>query len=123
MKNSIKAFLILSLFSLILLGNTSFAQTSAKNDVKFKKATYSVDVHCNSCKEKIGKALAYEKGVKEFTVDVDKKLVSVTYNPAKTNLEKIKKSISKLGYKPKLSSTKACCDKSHARSGSSCCKK
>jgi mercuric ion binding protein len=95
MKKS-KALILFSLIALLLSAQSIQAQSSSK----FKKITYDVDVKCNSCKEKIGKAMAYTKGVKDCDVDVSKKQVTVTYNPNKTTKDKIKKELEKLGYKP-----------------------
>jgi mercuric ion binding protein len=53
---------------------------------------------CEMCKETIEKNLAFEKGVKKSVVDVDTKVVTVTYNPEKTTPEKIRIAISKIGY-------------------------
>ena len=122
-KNKINAVIILSLFAFMMIGNSSFAQIASKSDATYKKVTYSVDVHCTSCKEKIGKAMAYEKGVKECVVDVDKKLVTITYNPKKTSVETIKESLTKLGYKAVLAATKSGCKESHRCPKSSSCKK
>ena len=121
-KIRITAILTLTLFS-VMIANLSVAQTSTKTDTKYKKVTYSVDVTCNSCKEKIGKAMAYEKGVKDCVVNVEKKLVTVTYNPSKTTVETIKRSIEKLGYKPALASTKTSCPETKICPKTSCCKK
>ncbi len=53
---------------------------------------------CETCKETIEKALAFEKGVKKSNLNIDSKIVTVTYNPQKTTPEKIRLAISNAGY-------------------------
>jgi copper chaperone CopZ len=55
-------------------------------------------MHCQSCKERIEKAIPMEKGVKDIKVDLEKKEVTLVYNPTKTTEEKLKKAIEELGY-------------------------
>ena len=50
------------------------------------------------CKERIEKALSYEKGIKSAVLDVKTKIVTVTYNPSKITPEAIRKAITKTGY-------------------------
>ncbi len=53
---------------------------------------------CGDCKERIEEALAFEKGVKSSALDLETKIVTVTYKAGKTTPEKIRKAISKVGY-------------------------
>ena len=117
----ISAVFMFSLFVLMFTANTSISQTKATAD-KYTKVVYSVSVHCESCKEKIGKALAYEKGVKSFSVDVEKKLVTVTFDAEKTNKETIAKVIEKLGYDVKVAAGKEGCAEAAGCPKSSTCK-
>jgi copper chaperone CopZ len=71
------------------------AQEINKNSETISIKTSAV---CEMCKENIEKALSYEKGIKKSTLDLTTKNVIVTYNPKKTNPEKIKKAINKAGY-------------------------
>ena len=57
-----------------------------------------VSTQCGMCKEKIEKALAYEKGVRFFNVDYKGQKLFVEYDPRRTSPDKIKQTISKLGY-------------------------
>ncbi len=50
------------------------------------------------CKERIEKALAYEKGVKNSDYDEKTAIVTVEYNPEKTTPEKIRKAITAVGH-------------------------
>lgn len=53
---------------------------------------------CDECKERIEKAMAYEKGVKKATLDVDSKVLTVIYRPDKTTPDKIRKAVAAVGY-------------------------
>ncbi|MGB3946668.1 MAG: heavy metal-associated domain-containing protein [Bacteroidia bacterium] len=83
----------LILFVLTLLPYTSKAQENKTEEIKIKTS-----VMCDMCKTTIEKELAFEKGVKKSTVDVESKIVTVQYNPKKTTPDKIRTAISKIGY-------------------------
>ena len=53
---------------------------------------------CEMCKSTIEKKLAFTKGVTESNLNVEDKVVTVIYNPKKTDVQSIKKSISEAGY-------------------------
>ena len=57
-----------------------------------------VSAQCGMCKERIEKLLMLEKGVKTADVDLEKKTATVTFNSKKTNLDKLRKAISKAGH-------------------------
>ncbi len=78
----------LSLFSF----GFAFAQTQ-DSEVKIKTSAV-----CKMCKKTIETALSYEKGVKASNLDVNSKVVTIAYNPKKTNPEQLRKAIAKTGY-------------------------
>ncbi|HYG51573.1 MAG TPA: heavy-metal-associated domain-containing protein [Flavobacteriales bacterium] len=53
---------------------------------------------CGECKERIERELVFEKGIKEVKVNLDAKMVTVKYRTNKTDPDKIRKALSKLGY-------------------------
>jgi copper chaperone CopZ len=53
---------------------------------------------CEMCKETIEHDLLFEKGVKKVSLDLDTKVVTVVYNSKKTDEEKIRIAITKIGY-------------------------
>ncbi|OQX80149.1 MAG: hypothetical protein B6D64_03670 [Bacteroidetes bacterium 4484_276] len=81
----------------LLIVNTGkmFAQ-----EKKGKTETVEIksSVVCGMCESKIKKELAFEKGVKGIEVDLETKVITVEFNPKKTDKEKIKKAITKIGY-------------------------
>jgi copper chaperone CopZ len=85
-----------TLTSLLLLGN-SFAGIASGDD-KEKEVKIKTSAICGMCKARIERNLAFEKGVKEADLDVKTKVVTIKYNPAKTDIDKLKANISKTGY-------------------------
>ena len=55
-------------------------------------------VHCSSCAKKISENIAFEKGVKGLEVGLANKTVKITYDAKKTNVEKLKEALRKLGF-------------------------
>lgn len=85
-----KAFVLFAL-SLFTIGVVS-AQTQ---DAEVKIKTSAV---CKMCKKTIETALSYEKGVKASNLDVASKVVTIAYNPKKTNPDQLRKAVTKAGY-------------------------
>jgi len=82
---------------------TSFAQEQKKaSNKELKTVTYKCNMHCTSCQEKIEHNIAFEKGVKAITTDIEDNTVTVTYKTDKSSAEKIKKAIIDLGYTAKI---------------------
>jgi periplasmic mercuric ion binding protein len=84
------------LLSMILLMGVPV--TYAQKSEKWATVKIKTSATCGMCKETIETALAYEKGIKKSSLDVKSQVVTVTYNPAKTSLDKIRTAISKSGY-------------------------
>ena len=61
--------------------------------------TWSVNMHCHKCVEKLTENLSFLKGVKNVDISLEKKTVAITYDPSKTSDEALEKVIAKLGYK------------------------
>lgn len=107
---------ILALFLVSLSTNV----LAAKKD-NLKTSLFNVSMDCVSCKEKIEKNIAFEKGVKDLLVDLDAKTVSVTYDLHKNSDEKLIAAFVKLGYQAAIVPT-ACGAKSD-KNGYGDCKK
>lgn len=84
------------IFGLLLL--TSFVSNAQDKKSTTETITIKTSAVCDMCKNTLEKAMAYEKGVKKADLNVETKLFTITYNPQKTNPEKIKKAINKAGY-------------------------
>ena len=85
-----KAILFSILFAFSL--TASFAQSGEKV-VRIKTSAI-----CEMCKERLERNLGLSKGVKESNLDLDDKVMTVTYNPKKTDVASIKETIMKTGY-------------------------
>ncbi len=53
---------------------------------------------CEMCQYTLEKDLAFEKGVKEATLNLDDKVMTVVYNPKKTDAQTIRTRITMVGY-------------------------
>jgi copper chaperone CopZ len=67
-----------------------------KKSATLKTTVFVTDVDCENCAKKIDNSLPFQKGVKEVTVDVPSKKVTVTYDASKTNDEAIIKALKKV---------------------------
>lgn len=126
-----KIFAILVIF-------TAFACALSAKDDNVKTAVFTVNppMSCQNCENKIKSNLRFEKGVKEIVTSLPAQTVTVTYNSSKTDVEKIQKGFSKIGYTASIADgnkaattctkgadcTKAC-EKACDKAGKSCCKK
>jgi periplasmic mercuric ion binding protein len=81
--------------ALVMFFATLSVQAQNGNEKTVQIKTSAV---CGMCKKSIEKAMAYEKGVKASTLDVDSKMLTVTYDSKKTNEEKIRKAVNETGY-------------------------
>jgi mercuric ion binding protein len=74
---------------------TPVAATKAKGTEQVQFKTSAV---CDMCKARLEKSLAYEKGVQAAHLDVPSKVLTVTYNPAKTTPTALRTAVQKTGY-------------------------
>jgi len=93
MKTTRAAFIYMAVL-LFLISGTAFAQKSTKNEIiKIKTSA-----QCGMCKDRIETALAYEKGIVKSDLNVDTKILTVTFKPLKITPDKIRELVSKIGY-------------------------
>lgn len=97
MKNFVRNILTALLFVISVSG---FAQKQKTTEtVVIKTAIYCDHCkQCETCGPKFEKILLKEKGVQMVTLNEKDMTIKVVYNTKKTNLETIRKAISKLGY-------------------------
>jgi len=98
MKTLVKSMRTMIAFTIVMfmiIGVTN-GQTIINNKTAVVKIKTSAV--CGSCKTRIEKNLAYEKGVTGVTLDLETKIVIVTYKPDKTDPDKLRLAISKIGY-------------------------
>ena len=88
-----KNLMMIMIISLVTVTtNNLFAQKQTETII-IKTST-----ECGMCKARLEKAMAYEKGIKSSSLDVEKAELTVIYKPTKTSPEKIRKAISEVGY-------------------------
>ena len=90
-KSLITALIVIS--SVMICSTKLIAQKTNTEELKVKTSAV-----CGMCKETLEKNLAFEKGIRKSNLDVDSKVITVTYNPEKITPEKIRLVISKIGY-------------------------
>lgn len=112
--------------SIIILTYASKAQNT-NDSMNLKSVTQTVKIKtssvCETCKATLEKSMAFEKGVKEATLDIPSKILTVTYDSRKTTPEKIRIAVSKTGYdaddipadKKAYENLEACCKKENAK--------
>ena len=120
MKKS-QTVLLLSLLMSVMLGagGKVSAQQQKKNYEEVQIQTSAV---CGMCEERIEGNIAYEKGVKKVELDDETKIVTIGFDPRKTNADNMRTAISKLGYdaddvpadKEAYEKLPACCQKGNA---------
>jgi periplasmic mercuric ion binding protein len=92
MRNLIRSGLAF-LFIVFILNSNLVSGQSKKEVVKIQTSAV-----CEMCKDRIEKNIAFEKGVSDVVLDLTTKIATITYKPKKTNPDKLKQAISKLGY-------------------------
>ena len=82
--------------------------TAAKpKDSDLRQVICQTSLHCKNCAAKIQDNVSFEKGVKDLTIDVDAKTVTIIYKSSKTDADKLAEAIRKLGYKVEVIEDKA----------------
>jgi len=81
---------------ILLLGIQAYGQQPATADGN--KVEIKTSAICDMCKHAIEYDLAFEKGVKSAELNLDTKVVTITFNPKKTSAEILRTRITKVGY-------------------------
>ena len=111
-----KTILCTSIIIVLVLFSSIGKSQDNPNSAEIKIKTSAV---CGMCKETIESNLVFEKGIKKSSLDVKVGILTVIYNPKKTTPEKIRLSVSKLGY----DADEIPADEKAYNKLSSCCKK
>lgn len=82
----------------ILITLCFFSLVAAMAQSKQGEVVIKTSARCGMCKETIERYMAFEKGVKQATVNLEDKTVTVKYSPKKTNPDKIRKAVTMSGY-------------------------
>jgi len=113
----------LILISGLILITIVFINPVSAQEGKTKKNYEEVQIQtsavCGMCEERIETNIAYEKGVKKVELDDATKIVTIGFDPRKTNPDALRQAISGLGYdaddipanKEAYDKLPACCQK------------
>lgn len=109
-----KNIITITLIALTTLFTANLKAQKTNDTIKIKTSA-----QCEMCKQRLEKSMAYEKGIKSSSLDVNTAIFTVVYKPNKTTPDKIKSAIIKTGYD--ADSLKA--DEKAYNSLPDCCKK
>ncbi len=93
------AIIICTLVFTLGTSRSSFSQNKNGNKKDIQEVKIKTAAHCGSCKAKIEKEIAFERGVKYINVDLVTKVAHIKYRADKTTDENLLAAIQKMGYK------------------------
>jgi len=82
----------------VLILSLIFFSVSVLAQKKTEVIKIKTSAQCEMCKTRIETALAYEKGIVNSNLDLENKVLTVTYKVGKTTPENIRKAINSVGY-------------------------
>ena len=94
MKNKLNFMLIAFL---VLFSINAYSENNTEKNSK-QTVLFSVPMHCMSCKNKIEKNIAFEKGVTDLKADLPSNTVSVTFKSDKNTVEGLVAAFKKIGF-------------------------
>lgn len=85
---------------ILILGAVSLPHTALTQERSSRIDTVAIQTSaiCGMCKERIEGDLAFERGVRKVELDDETKIVTIEYRTRRTDADKLRKAISKLGY-------------------------
>ena len=92
-----KVKLFLAIVILGAYGVTSSAQTTVNSTTQQKTETFKVWGKCDMCKTRIEKTVKAE-GVTSANWDTNTEMLTVTFDPAKTNVDALGKKLASVGH-------------------------
>ena len=84
---------IILVLVLIVGGTSAMAQNKNEATAEIKSS-----VVCPMCQRTIEYDLTFQKGVKSVNVDLEKRVIELTFNTKKTNVDELRKRITMIGY-------------------------
>jgi copper chaperone CopZ len=115
--------------AMLVFGTQVMSQKAGESSVTLK-----ANVTCQSCKNKIEKNMAYEKGVVSVDANIEADVVTIVYKTDQTNSEALSAALKKHGYDNSLegaavTDSSKCVKKAHCKGKyepgckKECCKK
>jgi Copper chaperone len=71
---------------------------SSQDKKETKTVTFKTTMHCENCVKKVTENISFMRGVKDLKVSLDENVVTITYDPSRTNEDLLAAAIRKLGY-------------------------
>jgi periplasmic mercuric ion binding protein len=84
--------------ALIFLATVFVSALAAQNKGKQDVVKIKTSAQCEMCKDRIERAMAFEKGVSKSNLDIPSKVLTVAYNTLRTSPDKIRKVVAAVGY-------------------------
>ena len=85
----------------IMASITMLISVAQKEPVEVKDG-YKIEIKtsgiCEMCQYTLEKDMAFEKGVKEASFNLDDKVLTILYNPKKTDAQALRERVTKVGY-------------------------
>ena len=81
-----------------LLASSAVSAQDVKKKSNEAQVVFSVSMDCHSCEQKIVNNLGRSTGVRDLSTDLKKQLVTIKYQPNRTDVAKLKAAIEKLGF-------------------------
>lgn len=86
----------------ILVILTALLLAFGGKELRVLTVTTTPEMHCQNCEKKIKENIRFEAGVKRIETSIEKQLVTITYDPAKTDPQQLAKAFAKIGYNIKV---------------------
>jgi copper chaperone CopZ len=90
--------LVFTFLFLTLILSTADGEISKTKTIKIK----CTEMSCAGCKKKITESIENLNGIKEVQVDLDTKIITVTFDETLTSTDKITDAIASAGYESEL---------------------
>lgn len=74
------------------------AQKISASNTNIHQVKIQTSAICEMCQYLLERELTFDKGVKEASLNLENKVMTLTYNPKKTDENTLRKNISELGY-------------------------
>lgn len=86
---------LVAVFTLLILSQGSVIAAKKKEVKEIKIKTTAV---CGMCEDRLEHNMKFEKGVTAVDLDLPSQVMTISYRTNKTNPDKLRKAISKIGY-------------------------
>ena len=96
---------LMIMMAMIVAGTVAMAAGHAntlKKEMRVMVVKTTPEMHCQNCEKKIKENIRFEPGVRKIETSIERQEVTITYNPAKTDAQKLTAAFAKIGYDIKV---------------------